>query len=115
MSSTLSPIAHLPLGMKDEAPSNQLWQQVSYHISTTCVRFSTRASLNEDSSILVSLEGSELSTGGHMHMQLILGISKVGQCFKLVRNVVNLFIAALTSQIKLLYVNHANQLQCCSF
>ena len=50
-----------------------------------------------------------------MHMQLILGISKVGQCFKLVRNVVNLFIAALTSQIKLLYVNHANQLQCCSF
>ena len=29
--STLSPIAHLPLGMKDEAPPNQLWQHVSYH------------------------------------------------------------------------------------
>ena len=31
MPGTLSAIAYLPLGMPDEAPSNQLWQQVSYH------------------------------------------------------------------------------------
>ena len=31
MPGTLSAIAYLPLGMPDEAPSNPLWQQVSYH------------------------------------------------------------------------------------